>query len=119
MSQPTGKTSQYEQSGVSQSGAEAALDRILKHVLPTRKFSERYPLKVDIGYFANVIDMGNGEGIAFCTDGVGTKVRVAELMNQYDTLGIDCVAMNVNDLICLGARPVSMVDYIGCSHTDP
>ncbi len=119
MSQPTGKTSQYEQSGVSQSGAESALDGLLKHILPTRKFSERYPLKVDIGYFANVIDMGNGEGIAFCTDGVGTKVRVAELMNQYDTLGIDCVAMNVNDLICLGARPVSMVDYIGCSHTDP
>ena len=119
MSSPSGKTSQYEASGVSQSGAETALDGILKHVLPTRKFSERYPLKADIGYFANVIDLGNGEGIAFCTDGVGTKIIVAELMNQYDTIGIDCIAMNVNDLICLGARPVSMVDYIGCSHTDP
>ena len=51
MSSPTGKTSQYEASGVSQSGAESALDCILKHVLPTRKFSERYPLKADIGYF--------------------------------------------------------------------
>ena len=119
MSSPTEKTSQYEASGVSQSGAETALDGLLKHVLPTRQFSERYPLKADIGYFANVIDLGNGEGIAFCTDGVGTKVLVAELMNQYDTIGIDCIAMNVNDLICLGARPVSMVDYIGCSHTDP
>ena len=70
MPSSTGKTSQYEASGVSQSGAESALDGLLKHVLPTRKFSERYPLKADIGYFANVIDIGNGEGIAFCTDGV-------------------------------------------------
>ena len=63
--------------------------------------------------------MGNGEGIAFGTDGVGTKIIVAELLNRYDTIGIDCVAMNVNDVICVGASPVSMVDYIACSHTDP
>ena len=110
--------SQYEQSGVSSRGAEGALSGLLEHVLPTRKFSERYPLAADIGYFANVIDIGNGQGIAFGTDGVGTKVIVAELMDRYDTIGIDCVAMNVNDLICVGARPVSMVDYIGCSFTD-
>ena len=87
--------------------------------MPTRRFSNRYPLAADIGYFANVIDLGNGEGIAFGTDGVGTKIMVAELLNRYDTIGIDCVAMNVNDVICVGARPVSMVDYIACSHTDP
>ena len=110
--------SQYEQSGVSSRGAEGALSGLLEHVLPTRKFSERYPLAADIGYFANVIDIGNGQGIAFGTDGVGTKIIVAELMDRYDTIGIDCVAMNVNDLICVGARPVSMVDYIGCSFTD-
>lgn len=111
--------SQYNQSGVSSQGAETALSGLLKHVLPTRKFSDRYPLAADIGYFANVIDLGNGEGIAFGTDGVGTKIIVAELLNRYDTIGIDCVAMNVNDIICVGARPVSMVDYIACSHTDP
>ena len=44
---------------------------------------------------------------------------VAELLNRYDTIGIDCVAMNVNDVICVGARPISMVDYIACSHTNP
>ena len=109
---------QYEKSGVSSRGAEDALSGLLKHILPTRKFSGRYPLAADIGYFANVVNIGNGQGIAFGTDGVGTKVIVAELMNRYDTIGIDCVAMNVNDLICLGARPVSMVDYIGCSFTD-
>ena len=110
--------SQYDQSGVSSTGAETALSGLLKHVLPTRKFSDRYPLAADIGYFANVIDLGNGEGIAFGTDGVGTKIIVAELLNRYDTIGIDCVAMNVNDVICVGASPVSMVDYIACSHTD-
>lgn len=110
--------SQYEESGVSSRGAEGALSGLLKHVLPTRKFSKHFPLAADIGYFANVIDIGNGQGIAFGTDGVGTKVIVAELMDRYDTIGIDCVAMNVNDLICVGARPMSMVDYIGCSFTD-
>ena len=113
------ESSEYDKSGVSSQGAETALSGLLKHVLPTRKFSDRYPLAADIGYFANVIDLGNGEGIAFGTDGVGTKIIVAELLGRYDTIGIDCVAMNVNDVICVGARPVSMVDYIACSHMDP
>ena len=113
------ESSEYDTSGVYSQGAETALSDLLKHVLPTRKFSDHYPLAADIGYFANVIDLGNGEGIAFGTDGIGTKIIVAELLGQYDTIGIDCVAMNVNDIICVGARPVSMVDYIACSHTDP
>ena len=113
------ESSEYDTSGVYSQGAETALSGLLKHVLPTRKFSDHYPLAADIGYFANVIELGNGEGIAFGTDGVGTKIIVAELLGQYDTIGIDCVAMNVNDIICVGARPVSMVDYIACSHTDP
>ncbi|PIQ97873.1 MAG: phosphoribosylformylglycinamidine cyclo-ligase [Nitrospinae bacterium CG11_big_fil_rev_8_21_14_0_20_56_8] len=110
--------SHYEQSGVSHRGGEAALSSLLKHVLPTRQFSPGFPLAVDIGYFANVIDVGQGIGIAFSTDGVGSKVLVAEMMDRYDTIGIDCIAMNVNDIICVGARPVSLVDYIACSSTD-
>lgn len=110
--------SQYAQTGVNSRGAEGSLSGLLKHVLPTREFSPNYPTKINIGYFANVIDFGNGQGIAFSTDGVGTKVIIAGLMGAYDTIGIDCVAMNVNDIICVGARPVSMVDYIGCSFTD-
>lgn len=112
-------TAQYAQTGVDSRGAEDSLSGLLKHVLPTRGFNPNHPPKIDIGYFANVIDFGNGEGVAFSTDGVGTKVIVAGLMDKYDTIGIDCVAMNVNDIICVGARPVSMVDYIGCSFTDP
>ncbi|MEE9259016.1 MAG: phosphoribosylformylglycinamidine cyclo-ligase [Nitrospinaceae bacterium] len=112
------ESSQYAESGVSSKGAEDSLSGLLKHILPTRGFNERYPVKADIGYFANVIDLGNGEGIAFGTDGVGSKIIVAEMIGKYDTIGIDCVAMNVNDIICVGARPVSMVDYIACSFTD-
>ncbi len=112
------ENSKYARSGVSTQDADRALQGLLKHVRSTRRFSRRYPLAADIGYFANVVDLGNGEGIAFSTDGVGTKMLVAEMMNAYDTIGIDCVAMNVNDLLCVGARPVSLVDYIACGFID-
>ena len=57
-------------------------------------------------------------GSRLCTDGVGSKAIVAQMMRKYDTIGIDCVAMNVNDLLCVGARPVSMVDYIAIERAD-
>ncbi|HEY1299411.1 MAG TPA: phosphoribosylformylglycinamidine cyclo-ligase, partial [Stellaceae bacterium] len=74
---------------------------------------------LDIGYFANVVDIGGGMGLAISTDGVGTKSIVAQMTRRYDTIGIDCVAMNVNDLICVGARPLSLVDYIAVEEADP
>ncbi len=110
--------SQYAQSGVDTQSAEDSLGGLLNHILPTWKFNPNYPVLGGKGFYASVIDIGNGDGIAFCTDGVGTKIVVAEMMDKYDTIGIDCVAMNVNDAICVGARPVSLVDYIACSKTD-
>src|SRR5439155_2710803 len=74
-------------------------------------------VKLPIGYFANVVDIG-GIGLAMTTDGVGSKAMIAELMHKYDTIGIDCVAMNVNDLLCVGARPLSLVDYIATDRAD-
>jgi len=71
-----------------------------------------------IGYFANVLDLGGGQGLAISTDGVGTKALVAQLIGKYDTIGIDCVAMNVNDVICVGAEPIAMVDYLGVEAAD-
>jgi phosphoribosylformylglycinamidine cyclo-ligase len=71
----------------------------------------------DVGAFANLIDMGDF-ALAFCTDGVGSKVIIASELEKYDTVGIDCVAMNVNDAICLGAEPISMVDYLALQRTN-
>lgn len=74
---------------------------------------------LEAGFFATVLDIGHGLGLAMATDGVGTKLLVAQMMGKYDTVGIDCVAMNVNDLICVGAEPIAMLDYIAVEKADP
>jgi phosphoribosylformylglycinamidine cyclo-ligase len=63
------------------------------------------------GHYAGLIKVGS-QTLALHSDGVGTKVLVAQLMNRFDTVGIDCVAMNVNDVICAGAQPVGFIDYV-------
>lgn len=65
-----------------------------------------------IGHYGGLVDIGSGQALALHTDGVGSKVLVAQAMKKFDTIGIDCVAVTVNDLICLGAEPISLVDYI-------
>ena len=102
----------YRGSGVDTDEAEAGLRRLVGRI------ARNWPppsacgaVQLDIGYFANVVDVG-GMGLAISTDGVGSKAMIARMMERYDTIGIGCVAVNVNDLICVGARPVSLVDYI-------
>lgn len=68
--------------------------------------------------YANVLRITADIGIAISTDGVGTKVLVARELGLYDTIGIDCVAMNVNDVICVGAEPLAMTDYIALGDLD-
>lgn len=63
------------------------------------------------GGYAGLIDLGN-RVLALHADGVGSKIIVAQMMNRFDTIGLDCIAMNVNDIICVGARPLAFVDYI-------
>ena len=53
------------------------------------------------------------------TDGVGTKIRIAQLLDKHDTIGVDCVAMCANDIICCGARPLFFLDYIAIGKNDP
>src|ERR671916_2598896 len=69
------------------------------------------------GHYAGLVKLGH-ETIALHADGVGTKVIVAQMMNKFSTIGIDCIAMNVNDVICVGAQPSAFVDYIALRHTN-
>lgn len=71
------------------------------------------------GHYAGLVEIRHDALLATHTDGVGTKVMVANALQKYDTVGIDCVAMNANDIICVGATPVSFVDYIAASKNDP
>ena len=64
------------------------------------------------GHYANVLRLTGRTGLALSTDGVGTKLIVAEQLGRFDTVGIDCIAMNVNDVICVGADPLALLDYI-------
>jgi phosphoribosylformylglycinamidine cyclo-ligase len=108
----------YRDAGVDTDEADIGLRKL------TERIAETWPpagaegaVQLDIGYFANVINIG-GLGIAISTDGVGSKTMIASALQKYDTVGIDCVAMNVNDVICVGARPISMVDYIAIDKAD-
>ena len=108
----------YSKSGVDIDKGNKFIENIKKTIKNDKTKSSKASV---IGGFAGLYKLNNIKGnpyLVAATDGVGTKIIIAELMDRYDTIGIDCVAMNVNDLICVGARPVSMVDYIGCSFTD-
>jgi phosphoribosylformylglycinamidine cyclo-ligase len=107
----------YKQSGVDTDEADAGLGNIVARVQQTWPRTGMGRVILPIGYFANVIEM-DGVGIAICTDGVGSKTMIADMLGKYDTIGIDCVAMNVNDMICVGAKPLSLVDYIAVQRTD-
>ncbi|HMD62634.1 MAG TPA: phosphoribosylformylglycinamidine cyclo-ligase [Stellaceae bacterium] len=108
----------YKTAGVDTAAAQSGLRKIIANIKQTWPAPGALgAVKLDIGYFANVIDIG-GIGLAICTDGVGSKTIIAQMTGRYDTIGIDCVAMNVNDVICVGARPISMVDYIAIENAD-
>jgi phosphoribosylformylglycinamidine cyclo-ligase len=92
-----------------------ALVRVLSSIDPGRsKLAVSLP-----GHYASVMKVAPGLGIALATDSVGSKVIVAEQMGRFDTIGIDCIAMNVNDLICVGAEPIAVLDYIAVEQAEP
>ena len=105
----------YAKAGVSQSEADKAVAALGAALGKPAK--SRSVLKS--GHYANVIDLDGETGIALSTDGVGTKLLVAEQLGRYDTVGIDCIAMNVNDVICVGAQPLAMLDYLAVETADP
>src|SRR5213593_390503 len=97
----------------------SALDALLRWVRPTFDHAPGARPALDVGYFANVVPVAPNLGIAISTDGVGTKLLVAQAAGKFDTVGIDCVAMNVNDILCVGARPLAVVDYVALEEPAP
>jgi len=71
----------------------------------------------DVGHYAGLIDMGE-YALAMTTDGVGTKLIIADAMKKWATVGIACIAMNVNDLYVMGVEPLAFVDYISIEKPD-
>src|SRR5258708_9627455 len=108
----------YKASGVDIAEADAGLRNITSRITATWPSAGLGAVQLPIGYFANIVDIGAGMGLGICTDGVGSKAIIAQAMNKYDTIGVDCVAMHVNDLLCVGARPLSRVDYISVQPAD-
>jgi len=113
--------SAYSRTGVQTTEELAGFPRMLDVLRGTFALRDGVAGKpcLDFGYYANVLDLGNNVGLAISTDGVGTKIMVAEAMRKYDTIGIDCIAMNVNDVICVGAEPIAMTDYVAVQDADP
>ena len=113
----------YKNAGVDITAGYTAVELMKKHIARTT-----IPGVCDkIGGFGGIFDLGlimeqcnvRHPMLVSGTDGVGTKLRIAFLMDKHDTVGIDCVAMCVNDIICVGAKPVIFLDYIACGKNYP
>ena len=109
----------YRQAGVDLEAGYEVVSRIKKHVERTRRLGALG----SVGGFGGLFDLsalGLKEPVLVAgTDGVGTKLLVAMMLDKHDTIGLDCVAMCVNDIVVQGAAPLFFLDYIACGKTDP
>jgi len=108
--------STYSEAGVDIDASERATEALIAQIKGVNRKGDGEAIKLDNG-FAGLVKLGDG-ALAMCTDGVGSKLLLAEQMNSIHTVGIDCVAMNTNDLICVGAEPLSFVDYVALDKPD-
>src|SRR6185436_13421025 len=108
----------YAAAGVNTDEADAGVGALVA-VLKTIETGTPSRSVVPSGHYASVLKVTDDLGIAISTDGVGSKLVVAEQADRLETVGIDCVAMNVNDLICVGAEPIAMLDYLAVEESDP
>ncbi len=107
----------YKKSGVNINAADNFVN-FISNVSSKKKGKKKFS---NIGGFGSVTSIPQGINqpkIVACTDGVGTKIEIANILNKYDTIGIDLVAMSVNDLIVQGARPLLFLDYISINKID-
>ncbi|TML96481.1 MAG: phosphoribosylformylglycinamidine cyclo-ligase [Actinobacteria bacterium] len=111
-------TDAYTAAGVDVAAADravGALVDVLRTIDPGRP-SRVLPLP---GHYASVLRLTDTLGLAMGTDGVGSKIVVAEQAGRVDTVGVDCIAMNVNDVVCVGAEPLAVLDYLAVEQADP
>jgi phosphoribosylformylglycinamidine cyclo-ligase len=108
----------YKKSGVDISKIKQSQKSIGKLISSTHKLQQKAKIAHGFGHYAGIVEIPGGKLLATHTDGVGTKVVIANMMKKYNTIGIDCIAMNVNDIICIGATPISFVDYIAANKND-
>lgn len=104
----------YKEAGVDIEEEDRAIAALRDTVLFARE-GKGAPLESE---FTGLVEFGD-YALSLCTDGVGTKLIVANKMEKWDTLGIDCIAMNVNDAVCQGAEPIAFVDYLAFEDPDP
>ena len=107
----------YKKSGVSITAA----DKFVNFISSVSSSKKRRGKVSNIGGFGSISDIPKNlkqPKIVACTDGVGTKIEIANQLNKYDTIGIDLVAMSVNDLIVQGAKPLLFLDYISINKID-
>src|SRR2546423_8107976 len=108
----------YAAAGVDTSEADRGVDALVG-VLRTIELDRPSASVLGSGHYASVLRVAPNPGIALTTDGVGSKLVVAEQADRLETVGIDCIAMNVNDVVCVGAEPIAMVDYLAVEQADP
>jgi phosphoribosylformylglycinamidine cyclo-ligase len=105
----------YAKAGVDIDKKSSSIAALVGHLKYRRK---GFGKPIDMpGHFTGLIDFG-AYALTLCTDGVGTKLLVADALKKWDTIGIDCIAMNVNDTICVGSEPIAFVDYIAIDKPD-
>jgi phosphoribosylformylglycinamidine cyclo-ligase len=108
----------YAAAGVDTGQADRAVDALVG-VLRRIEIDRPSASVLGSGHYASVLRVAPNLGIAMSTDGVGSKIVVAEQADRLETVGIDCIAMNVNDVICVGAEPIAMLDYLAVEQADP
>jgi phosphoribosylformylglycinamidine cyclo-ligase len=108
----------YAAAGVDTTQADRAVDALVG-VLRTIELERPSASVLPSGHYASVLRVAPNLGIAVSTDGVGSKIVVAQQADRLETVGIDCVAMNVNDIVCVGAEPMAMLDYLAVEQADP
>jgi phosphoribosylformylglycinamidine cyclo-ligase len=118
---PESRPSTYAAAGVDEEREQVAFARVMRPWLARTKV--RSPLVTSItglasGYFATLMHLPPGPPLALTTDGVGTKIMLARDANRWEPIGVDCVANNVNDLICVGAVPLALLDYMATDRID-